>query len=84
MNLVRRVYGKLSYFGGVSSDKTHVDRPQNGESSHVLPGSTVAQRVEAKHIPGKSKLKKKNCLEKVDLNEKLQVCELGREWRGLC
>lgn len=42
------------YFGGVSSETTHVERPQNGANSHVLPGSTVAHRVLAKHIPGKS------------------------------
>lgn len=46
-----------SYFGGVSSDTTHVERPQNGANSHVLPGSTVAHLVDAKHIPGKSVIK---------------------------
>ena len=46
-----------NYFGGLWSETTHVDRPQNGANSHVLPGSTVAQRVLAKHIPGKSKNK---------------------------
>lgn len=45
---------KVSYFGGVSSETTHVDLPQNGANSHVLPGSTVAHLVEAKHMPGKS------------------------------
>lgn len=40
--------------GGLSSETTQVERPQNGVSSQVLPGSTVAQRVEAKHMPGKS------------------------------
>lgn len=35
----------------------HVERPQNGVKSHVLPGSIVAQSVEAKHIPGKSIIK---------------------------
>lgn len=44
-----------THFGGVSSDTTQVERPQNGANSQVLPGSTVAQRVLAKHIPGKSK-----------------------------
>lgn len=34
-----------------------MDRPQNGVKSHDLPGSTVAHRVDAKHIPGKSMLK---------------------------
>lgn len=33
---------------------THEERPQNGDSSHVCPGSTVAHLVEAKHSPGKS------------------------------
>ena len=33
---------------------THVERPQNGDSSHVCPGSTVAHLVDAKHSPGKS------------------------------
>lgn len=41
----------------LSSATTQVERPQNGERSHVLPGSTVEQRVEAKHIPGKSEQK---------------------------
>lgn len=36
------------------SDFTHVDRPQNGVRSQLWPASTVAQRVEAKHTPGKS------------------------------
>lgn len=36
------------------SETTQVDRPQNGARSQDLPGSIVAQRVEAKHIPGKS------------------------------
>lgn len=40
--------------GGSSSLSIQVERPQNGVKSHVLPGSTVAQRVEAKHMPGKS------------------------------
>lgn len=44
-----------THFGGLSSETTHVDRPQNGVNSHDLPGSTVAQRVLAKHIPGKSR-----------------------------
>lgn len=39
---------------GLSSVNTHVERPQNGVNSHVLPGSTVAHLVLAKHIPGKS------------------------------
>jgi hypothetical protein len=47
-----------SYFGGLCSETTQVERPQNGVSSHVLPGSTVAQRVLAKHIPGKSVIKR--------------------------
>lgn len=38
----------------MSSDTTHVERPQNGAKSHDLPGSTVAHFVLAKHIPGKS------------------------------
>jgi hypothetical protein len=46
------------------SDTTHVERPQNGANSHVLPGSTVAQRVLAKHIPGKSKNNQKKELNK--------------------
>jgi hypothetical protein len=50
----------VTYFGGVSSDTTHVDLPQNGLNSHALPGSTVAQRVDAKHIPGKSENRRKN------------------------
>lgn len=40
--------------GGWSSETTQVERPQNGANSQVRPGSTVAQRVEAKHMPGKS------------------------------
>lgn len=44
--------------GGLSSDTTQVERPQNGWSSQVLPGSTVAHLVEAKHIPGKSEIKR--------------------------
>lgn len=47
------------YLLGWSLATTQVERPQNGVSSHVLPGSTVAQRVEAKHMPGKSKIQKK-------------------------
>lgn len=52
---------QLTHFGGLSSETTQVDLPQNGASSHALPGSTVAQRVLAKHIPGKSveRIKKK-------------------------
>lgn len=38
----------------VPSPCTHVERPQNGESSQVWPGSTVAHLVDAKHSPGKS------------------------------
>lgn len=38
----------------VPSPCTHVERPQNGDSSHVCPGSTVAHLVDAKHSPGKS------------------------------
>jgi len=38
----------------VPSPCTHVERPQNGDSSHVCPGSTVAHLVDAKHNPGKS------------------------------
>lgn len=41
----------------VPSPCTHVERPQNGDSSHVCPGSTVAHLVDAKHSPGKSVLK---------------------------
>lgn len=44
----------VTYCADFSWLTTHVDRPQNGVKSHVLPGSTVAQRVDAKHIPGKS------------------------------
>lgn len=40
--------------GGLSSERTQVERPQNGVSSQVLPGSTVAHLVLAKHMPGKS------------------------------
>jgi hypothetical protein len=54
------------------SETTHVERPQNGANSHVLPGSTVAQRVLAKHIPGKSK---NNCKEKN--SKKLLRVKLG-------
>lgn len=43
-----------SSLGGLSSLRTQVERPQKGLRSQVLPGSTVAQRVDAKHIPGKS------------------------------
>lgn len=43
--------------GGLSSDTTQVERPQNGCSSQVFSGSTVAHLVDAKHIPGKSKSK---------------------------
>lgn len=45
--------------GGLSSETTQVERPQNGCSSQVLPGSTVAHLVLAKHIPGKSKTQNK-------------------------
>lgn len=41
--------------GGLSSETTQVERPQKGCNSQVLPGSTVAHLVLAKHIPGKSK-----------------------------
>lgn len=44
----------ISYLPLLSFDTTHVDLPQNGVKSHDLPGSTVAHRVDAKHIPGKS------------------------------
>lgn len=44
--------------GGLSSETTQVERPQKGDRSHVLPGSTVAHFVLAKHIPGKSKINK--------------------------
>lgn len=54
----------LPYFGGVSSETAQVERPQNGANSQVLPGSTVAHRVLAKHIPGKSKKVKKKHLRK--------------------
>lgn len=43
-----------SYLPLLSFATTHVDLPQNGVKSHDLPGSTVAHRVDAKHIPGKS------------------------------
>lgn len=36
------------------SDFTQVERPQNGASSQVSPGSTVAHLVDAKQTPGKS------------------------------
>lgn len=48
-----------NYFGGLSSETTQVDLPQNGANSHDLPGSTVAQRVLAKHIPGKSAMRER-------------------------
>lgn len=38
----------------LSSAATQVERPQNGANSHEFPGSIVAQRVEAKQVPGKS------------------------------
>lgn len=38
----------------MSSETTHVERPQNGAKSQAFPGSTVAHFVLAKHIPGKS------------------------------
>lgn len=44
----------LSHLPLLSSATMQVDLPQNGAKSHDLPGSTVAQRVDAKHIPGKS------------------------------
>lgn len=44
----------MTHCDGLVSDTTQVERPQNGARSHDLPGSMVAQRVEAKHIPGKS------------------------------
>lgn len=44
----------FSYLPLLSLDTTQVDLPQNGVKSHDLPGSTVAHRVDAKHIPGKS------------------------------
>lgn len=52
-----------THCGDLSWLTTQVDRPQNGVRSHVLPGSTVAQRVDAKHIPGKSKKCKKKWLQ---------------------
>ena len=42
---------------GSSWLSTQVLRPQNGARSQVLPTSTVAQRVDAKQRPGKSKRK---------------------------
>lgn len=51
-------YFLLYYLAGFSSFCTQVERPQNGVKSQVLPGSTVVQRVEAKHMPGKSVKKK--------------------------
>lgn len=53
----------FTYCGDLSWLTTHVERPQNGVRSHVLPGSTVAQRVEAKHIPGKSENKENRNLD---------------------
>lgn len=44
----------MNYLPLLSLETTHVDFPQNGVKSHDLPGSTVAHRVDAKHIPGKS------------------------------
>ena len=44
----------ICYFKGSASPTTQVERPQNGVKSHDFPGSTTEQRVEAKHIPGKS------------------------------
>lgn len=41
--------------GGVSSLTAQVLRPQKGAKSQELPGSTVAQRVDAKQRPGKSR-----------------------------
>lgn len=49
----------MIYLFECSLDKTQVDRPQNGVKSHILPGSNVAQRVDAKHIPGKSEKRAK-------------------------
>lgn len=40
--------------GGLSSLSAQVLRPQKGAKSQELPGSTVAQRVDAKQRPGKS------------------------------
>lgn len=48
------------YFAELSSARTQVDLPQNGVRSQDLFTSTVAQRVDAKHIPGKSEKKKNN------------------------
>lgn len=48
-----------------------MERPQNGANSHVLPGSTVAHRVEAKHMPGKSANKK---------GEKLSLLNFQDNW----
>lgn len=40
--------------GGLSSERTQVDLPQNGYKSQEEPGATVEHLVEAKHMPGKS------------------------------
>jgi hypothetical protein len=46
----------------LSSETTQVERPQNGANSHVLPGSTVAHLVLAKHMPGKSVIDNENSI----------------------
>lgn len=40
--------------GGLSSETTQVERPQNGCNSQLCPGSIVAHFVLAKHVFGKS------------------------------
>lgn len=48
------------------SPTTHVDRPQNGVKSQVLPGAIVAHLVDAKHILGKSlKIIKQKIIKKI-------------------
>lgn len=51
----------------LSFNLTHVDLPQNGVKSHDLPGSTVAHRVDAKHISGKSEQTKKPEKKRIDI-----------------
>lgn len=59
VEILKKKYNNLNeetYWAGLLSDTTQVERPQNGARSHDLPGSMVAQRVEAKHMPGKSEI----------------------------
>lgn len=63
----------LNYLG-LPSATVHVDFPQNGVNSHDLPGSTVAHLVDAKHIPGKSKIIFREWKEKYYWNCFSSVC----------